>query len=68
MNKTLKFLLKEYLIIALIMFAVYYGWQGIELLMIGRINPNSVDTVISWILLVSLYVNTWLVRVLRCKI
>lgn len=36
---------------------VSIGWQLLEIAMIGHINPNNVDTVISIILTLSLHQN-----------
>lgn len=53
----LKYLFKTWLYLIIIGAIVIYGWQGLELLIIGKINPNKVDTIIAWILIVSLYGN-----------
>lgn len=36
---------------------VCFGWQGLEILLIGEIRPNDVDTVIGLILTFSLFGN-----------
>lgn len=36
---------------------VVLGWQGLELAILGQINPNEVDSIIALILIGSLYMN-----------
>jgi hypothetical protein len=36
---------------------VVMGWYFLEMLMLGDINPNSVDSIIALILIISLYAN-----------
>lgn len=36
---------------------VIFGWQLLEIVMIGKINPNRVDTVVGLVLTLSLYGN-----------
>lgn len=48
---------KDWFCISVILILVTLGWQGLEIVMIGHINPNNVDTVITLILSLSLYGN-----------
>lgn len=41
----------------LMFFIVGYGWQGLELLIEGKIIPNTVDNIIGLVLVVSLTIN-----------
>ena len=49
--------IKELIILLLIFIVVCLGWQLLEIIMIGHVNPNNVDTVIGIILTISLYKN-----------
>jgi purine-cytosine permease-like protein len=53
--------MKKYIVDGLILIGlstiVTLGWYGLELAMIGNINPNSVDSIIALILVISLYIN-----------
>lgn len=53
----MKKLIKEYIKAIGIGLIITYGWQGLELLMIGKTNPNMVDSIIGLILTLSLYIN-----------
>ena len=47
----------EFFKLILIFVLVGIGWQQFEIVMIGKINPNEIDTYISVILSLSLYKN-----------
>jgi len=53
----LKTYIMEYLKVIVISLVVVYGWQLLEIIMIGHVNSNKVDTVIAIILILSLYGN-----------
>lgn len=53
---------KDWVYISVILILVTLGWQGLEMLMIGHINPNNVDSVITLILSLSLYGNLKMCR------
>ena len=58
----MKKLIKEYIKALGIGLIVTYGWQGLELLMVGNTNTNNVDSIIGLILTLSLYgnLNMWI--------
>lgn len=47
----------DFLVLIGIIILVTLFWQLLELIMIGHINPNNVDSVIGFILTYSLYLN-----------
>jgi hypothetical protein len=49
--------IEEILKIGGISASVVLGWQGLELAILGQINPDKVDSVIALILIGSLYMN-----------
>lgn len=53
----IKNIIIDYLVLIGIVVGVTLLWQLLELLMIGHINPNNVDSVIGLILTYSLYIN-----------
>lgn len=55
--KKIKNKIINYLILIGIAIGVTFLWQLIELIMIGHINPNNVDSVIGLVLTYSLYIN-----------
>lgn len=63
MNKKLRYI-REVLVITGIATIVTIGWQGLEMIILGEITPNKVDSVIGLILIFSLYSNykVWIDR------
>ena len=57
MKKYIEERIEIYLEIIGIAALVTFGWQLLEIAMIGKINSNSVDTVVSMVLIISLYGN-----------
>lgn len=53
----MKRLINDFLILIGIMTFVVFGWQTLEVIILGEINSNRVDTVIGVILTMSLYQN-----------
>lgn len=56
---------KELLLILLITLIITYGWQGLELIMYGEVQPREVDNIIASILLWSIYINIKCIRKVR---
>ena len=56
---------KELLLILLIAVIITYGWQGLELIMYGEVQPREVDNIIATILLWSIYLNIKCISILR---
>lgn len=49
--------IKIFISLIIIYIIVTYGWRLLEIIMIGRTNPNNVDAVVGIVLTISLYGN-----------
>lgn len=49
--------IKEIILLMLLCLIVVYGWQGLEVLFYGEIQPRTIDNIIATILIWSIYLN-----------